>query len=137
MSSLLKKQNKKNMAENDKFTTLEQAFSLGSGQDSALNWLTKSKLKVAVFLISGIKLEGVVSGHDQYSMLLTDAHGNQQLIYKAKISTITQALPTQNTYKPHGTSSYHNGPRKNSFNNKNMNTGFNSINQHIKTENNN
>ena len=44
---------------------------------------------VAVFIIiSGIKLEGTISGFDQYSVLLTDAHGNQQLVYKAKISTI-------------------------------------------------
>ena len=38
--------------------------------------------------MSGIKLEGTISGFDQYSVLLTDAHGNQQLVYKAKISTI-------------------------------------------------
>ncbi|MGN1393902.1 MAG: RNA chaperone Hfq [Succinivibrionaceae bacterium] len=82
---------------NNNYTSLEQSFSLGNGQDSALNWLKNSKQQVAVFLISGIKLEGVVSGHDQYSLLLTDSHGNQQLIYKAKISTITLANQT----KPH------------------------------------
>jgi host factor-I protein len=70
------------------YTNLEQAFSLGNGQDSALNWLRKSHTSVAIFLVSGIKLEGIVSGFDQYSVLLTDAHNNQQMIYKAKISTI-------------------------------------------------
>lgn len=73
------------------FKTLEQAFSLGNGQNSALNLLRDTKQTVSVFLISGIKLEGVISAHDQYSMALTDANGNQQLIYKAKISTITVA----------------------------------------------
>ncbi len=75
-------------AENQNFSTLEQAFSLGNGQDSALNWLRKNHSQVAIFLVSGIKLEGTISGFDQYSVLLTDAHGNQQMIYKAKISTI-------------------------------------------------
>lgn len=73
------------------YKTLEQAFSLGNGQNTALNWLMETKQTVSVFLVSGIKLEGVISGHDQYSMALTDASGNQQLIYKAKISTITIA----------------------------------------------
>ncbi|MGL4753300.1 MAG: RNA chaperone Hfq [Aeromonadaceae bacterium] len=74
--------------EQQNFSTLEQAFSLGNGQDSALNWLRKNRSQVAIFLVSGIKLEGSISGFDQYSVLLTDAHGNQQMIYKAKISTI-------------------------------------------------
>lgn len=74
--------------DNQNFTNLEQAFSLGNGQDAALNWLRKSHTTVAIFLVSGIKLEGVISGFDQYSVLLTDAHQNQQMIYKAKISTI-------------------------------------------------
>lgn len=74
--------------ENQNYTSLEQAFSLGNGQDAALNWLRKTHANVAIFLVSGIKLEGVISGFDQYSVLLTDAHHNQQMIYKAKISTI-------------------------------------------------
>ena len=75
-------------SETQNYTSLEQAFSLWNGQDAALNWLRKSHTNVAIFLVSGIKLEGVISGFDQYSVLLTDAHNNQQMIYKAKISTI-------------------------------------------------
>ena len=75
-------------SETQNYTSLEQACSLGNGQDAALNWLRKSHTNVAIFLVSGIKLEGVISGFDQYSVLLTDAHNNQQMIYKAKISTI-------------------------------------------------
>ncbi len=70
------------------FSSFEQAFSLGNGQDSALNWLRINKYPVAIFLISGIKLEGIITGFDPYCILLTDNVGNQQLIYKAKISTI-------------------------------------------------
>lgn len=90
---------------NDNYTSLEQAFSLGNGQDGALDWFQKTKQPVAIFLISGIKLEGLVSSHDQYSLLLTDSHGNQQLIYKAKISTITTANQGGNRHGPS------NGPR--------------------------
>ena len=71
------------------FATLDQAFSVGNGQDSALNWLRLKKLPVSVFLISGIKLEGVIAGFDPYCILLNDPSGNQQMVYKAKISTIT------------------------------------------------
>jgi len=74
--------------ESPNYATIEQAFSLGNGQDAALNWLRKNRSQVAIFLVSGIKLEGTISGFDQYSVLLTDANGNQQLVYKAKISTI-------------------------------------------------
>ncbi|MGL5038002.1 MAG: RNA chaperone Hfq [Aeromonas sp.] len=74
--------------ESPHYTSIEQAFSLGNGQDSALNWLRKNNTHVAIFLVSGIKLEGTLSEFDQYSVLLTDAHGSQQLVYKAKISTI-------------------------------------------------
>ena len=45
-------------SETQNYTNLEQAFSLGNGQDSALNWLRKSHTTVAIFLVSGIKLEG-------------------------------------------------------------------------------
>jgi|SRR5574344_204548 host factor-I protein len=100
------------MTENENYASLEQAFSLGNGQETALNWLRKTKQSVAVFLISGIKLEGIVSGHDQYSLLLTDSHGNQQLIYKAKISTITQSSGL-NASKAHSTN---NRPQQRKFN---------------------
>lgn len=87
-------------AENQNYTSLEQAFSLGNGQDSALNWLRKNRSHVAIFLVSGIKLEGSISGFDQYSVLLTDANGNQQMIYKAKISTIAMLGPRGSFQRP-------------------------------------
>ncbi|NHI00904.1 MULTISPECIES: RNA chaperone Hfq [Oceanimonas] len=71
--------------------SLQQAFSLGNGQDAALNWLRKNQTHCAIFLTNGIKLEGMISAFDQYSILLSDPRGQQQLIYKAKISTISPA----------------------------------------------
>lgn len=47
--------------ESPSYSTIEQAFSLGNGQDSALNWLRKNRSQVAIFLVSGIKLEGTIS----------------------------------------------------------------------------
>lgn len=47
------------------------------------------------FLISGIKLEGTITHNDQFSILLTDTHGHQQLVYKAKISTVAQVGANQ------------------------------------------
>lgn len=91
------------MTENNKndFMSMEQAFSLGNGQDSALNWLRKSKQPVAIFLISGIKLEGIITGFDPYCILLTDGNNNQQMVYKAKISTISQIKSlTKNVLQP-------------------------------------
>ena len=64
-------------------------------------------------LVSGIKLEGVISGHDQYSMTLTDDHGCQQLIYKAKISTITIANTSEKPQHKPGYKQFHRQPRNN------------------------
>ena len=77
------------------YSTIEQAFSLGKGQDGALEWLKNTNQTVAVFLIFGIKLEGTITHNDQFSILLTDTHGHQQLVYKAKISTVAQVGANQ------------------------------------------
>lgn len=77
------------------YSTIEQAFSLGKGQDGALEWFKNTNQTVAVFLISGIKLEGTITHNDRFSILLTDTHGHQQLVYKAKISTVAQVGANQ------------------------------------------
>ena len=71
------------------FVSFDQAFTVGNGQDGALGWLKSQQIQVAIFLMSGIKLEGVVTGYDPYCVMLRDSNGNQQMIYKAKISTIS------------------------------------------------
>lgn len=78
-------------AQTDNPKSLQQAFSLGNGQDAALNWLRTNQTHCAIFLTNGIKLEGMISAFDQYSILLSDPRGQQQLIYKAKVSTISPA----------------------------------------------
>lgn len=59
-------------------------------QNTFLDDLTKSKAPVFCFLINGIKLEGVIDGYDQFSVMLSSNHGAaaSQLIMKSAISTI-------------------------------------------------
>ena len=56
-------------------------------QETFLNQLRKDKLSVTVFLISGVKLQGIITWFDNFSILLKrDSH--IQLVYKHSISTI-------------------------------------------------
>ncbi len=65
-----------------------------SVQDVFLNKIRKEKMTVTVFLVNGVKLQGVVTWFDNFSMLLKrDSH--IQLIYKHAISTIMPGGPLQ------------------------------------------
>ena len=62
-----------------------------SVQEVFLNTIRRDKTPVTVFLVNGVKLQGVVTWFDNFSLLLRrDAHS--QLVYKHVISTI---MPTQ------------------------------------------
>jgi len=56
-------------------------------QDLFLNRIRKEKAPVTVFLINGVKLQGLVVSFDNFSVLLR-RDGHSQLIYKHAISTI-------------------------------------------------
>lgn len=56
-------------------------------QHTFLNKLRKEKIPVTIFLINGIRLEGVITWFDSFSILLRK-HNHQQLIYKHAISTV-------------------------------------------------
>ena len=59
-------------------------------QDKFLNKIRKEKMSVTVFLVNGVKLQGMITWFDNFSMLLRrDSHS--QLIYKHAISTIMPA----------------------------------------------
>ncbi|KJV08469.1 RNA-binding protein Hfq [Elstera litoralis] len=63
-------------------------------QDVFLNYIRKQKIPVTVFLVNGVKLQGIVTWFDNFSVLLRrDAHS--QLVYKHAISTIMPAAPVQ------------------------------------------
>jgi host factor-I protein len=63
-------------------------------QDVFLNHIRKNKTPVTVFLVNGVKLQGIVTWFDNFSVLLRrDAHS--QLVYKHAISTVMPAQPIQ------------------------------------------
>jgi host factor-I protein len=63
-------------------------------QDVFLNSIRKQKTPVTMFLINGVKLQGVVTWFDNFSVLLR-RDGHSQLVYKHAISTIMPAVPVQ------------------------------------------
>ena len=64
----------------------------GSLQDLFLNSVRKTKTPVTMFLVKGVKLQGIVTWFDKFSVLLR-RDGHSQLIYKHAISTIKPARP--------------------------------------------
>ncbi|MEO9469181.1 RNA chaperone Hfq [Parasphingorhabdus sp.] len=56
-------------------------------QDLFLNSLRKSKTPVTMFLVKGVKLQGIVTWFDNFSVLLR-RDGQSQLVYKHAISTV-------------------------------------------------
>jgi host factor-I protein len=63
-------------------------------QDVFLNSVRKAKAPVTVFLVNGVKLQGIITWFDNYCILLRrDAHS--QLVYKHAISTVMPAHPVQ------------------------------------------
>ena len=61
-------------------------------QDLFLNHLRKSKMPVTMFLVKGVKLQGIVTWFDNFSILLR-RDGQSQLVYKHAISTIMPSIP--------------------------------------------
>lgn len=61
-------------------------------QDAFLNNVRKNKNPVTVFLVNGVKLQGVITWFDNFCLLLR-RDGTSQLVYKHAISTIMPAQP--------------------------------------------
>lgn len=61
-------------------------------QDQFLNHLRKNKTQLSLFLVNGVKLQGIVTGFDPFCLLLKSGT-QQQLIYKSAISTIAPMTP--------------------------------------------
>jgi host factor-I protein len=56
-------------------------------QDVFLNYIRKNKTPVTIFLVNGVKLQGIVTWFDNFSVLLR-RDGHTQLVYKHAISTV-------------------------------------------------
>ena len=58
-------------------------------QDPFLNQLRKEQIPVSIYLVNGIKLQGLVDSFDQYVVLLRNTV--TQMVYKHAISTVVPA----------------------------------------------
>ena len=61
-------------------------------QDIFLNQVRKEHISVTIFLVNGVKLQGIITWFDNYSILLK-RDGHVQLIYKHAVYTIMPASP--------------------------------------------
>ena len=68
------------------------ASSQSSLQVTFLNSVRKNRNPVTLFLVNGVKLQGVITWFDNFSVLLR-REGTVQLVYKHAISTIMPSLP--------------------------------------------
>ena len=68
------------------------ASSQSSLQDTFLNSVRKNRNPVTLFLVNGVKLQGVITWFDNFSVLLR-REGTVQLVYNHAISTIMPSLP--------------------------------------------
>nr|CRH07869.1 Protein hfq (Nif-regulating factor) [Candidatus Magnetococcus massalia] len=62
-------------------------------QDPFLNTLRREKVPVTVFLVNGIKLQGMITSFDNYCLLLKNSV--TQLVFKHAISTV---MPSRNIH---------------------------------------
>ena len=63
-------------------------------QDNFLNQVRKEGIPVTIHLVNGFQIKGMVRGFDNF-VVMVDAMGRQQMIYKHAISTITPAQPVK------------------------------------------
>lgn len=70
-------------------------MSKGQLQDPFLNALRKEKVPVSIYLVNGIKLQGLVESFDQFVVLLKNSVS--QMVYKHAISTV---VPAKNVKLP-------------------------------------
>ncbi|EDS77859.1 RNA chaperone Hfq [Clostridium massiliodielmoense] len=67
-------------------------------QDLFLNNARINKISVTIFLTNGYKLEGLVKGFDNFTIIL-DSNSKQMMIYKHAVSTIIPKSPILFTNK--------------------------------------
>ena len=65
-------------------------------QDLFLLSARRNRTSVTVFLVNGFQMRGVITGFDQFVIML-QSDGRQQMIYKHAVSTMTPAVPVHLT----------------------------------------
>ena len=61
-------------------------------QDAFLNYIRREKIPVTLFLMNGFQLRGVITGFDNFVVILV-TDNKQQMIYKHAISTLAPLKP--------------------------------------------
>lgn len=75
-------------------------------QDPFLNSLRKEKIPVSIYLVNGIKLQGMIESFDQFVVLLKNTVS--QMVYKHAISTIVPVRNVSSPFEYNNNGSYHN-----------------------------
>jgi host factor-I protein len=76
----------------NKMRAVMAAERVQSLQDTFLNYVRKNKTPLTIFLVNGVKLQGIVTWFDNFCVLLR-RDGHSQLVYKHAISTIMPGQP--------------------------------------------
>lgn len=61
-------------------------------QDELLDELANEKIPVTIYLMNGFQIRGTVADHDD-AVVVVEAEGKQQIVYKHAISTIIPFRP--------------------------------------------
>jgi host factor-I protein len=70
-------------------------------QEAFLNTARKRKVKVTIFLINGVRIQGKVRSFDTFTILVEDGR-QQTLVYKHAISTIVPVEKLQIEFEEEG-----------------------------------
>jgi host factor-I protein len=70
-------------------------------QEAFLNTARKRRVKVTIFLINGVRIQGKIRSFDTFTILVEDGR-QQTLIYKHAISTIVPAEKLQIEFEEEG-----------------------------------
>ena len=63
-------------------------------QEQFLDQARRERTGLTVFLMNGFQMRGVVTGYDDFTVVL-DCEGRQELVYKHAISTMIPVRPTE------------------------------------------
>lgn len=70
-------------------------------QESFLNTARKRRVKVTIYLVNGVRLQGRVRSFDLYTILIEDGR-QQTLVYKHAITTIIPAEKLEIEFEEEG-----------------------------------
>jgi host factor-I protein len=70
-------------------------------QEAFLNTARKRRVKVTIFLINGVRIQGKIRSFDTFTILVEDGR-QQTLVYKHAISTVVPAEKLQIEFEEEG-----------------------------------